>query len=208
MIFELPRVLPITDTQLSGLSHAEQVRQLIAGGATLIQIRDKTLAPRELYYEARAALSIARARGVQVIINDRADLALALGADGVHLGQSDVPPEAARRLLGDRAIIGYSTHNLEQAKIALKSPINYLAIGPIFRTSSKKNPDPVVGLETIRAVRNASKPIPLVAIGGITAANAPEVFAAGANSVAMIGELFGGAPLKSKFRELLDLGTK
>src|ERR1700750_1762555 len=120
MSFELPKLYPITDRRLSGLSHAEQAARLIEGGAALIQLREKHLSPREFYVEAEAALKIARARGVKLIINDRADIALALGADGVHLGQDDMPPEAARALLGEGAVIGFSTHSAEQAIAAAR----------------------------------------------------------------------------------------
>src|SRR5262249_1848032 len=105
--FRLPRVYPITDTQLSGLSHAEQVALFADGGATVVQLRDKHASALHFYEQAKAALAVARARGVQLIINDRADIALALGADGVHLGQDDLPPEAARRLLGEEVVIGF-----------------------------------------------------------------------------------------------------
>src|SRR6266849_8754609 len=115
-MFRLPRVYPITDTDLSGLSHAEQVDRLIAGGATLIQLRDKQAAPRDFYRQAEAALQIARKHNARLIINDRVDIALALRADGVHLGQTDMTAEAARRLLGERVIVGISTHNLAQAE--------------------------------------------------------------------------------------------
>ncbi len=185
----LPKLYPITDPYLSGLSHAIQVTRLIAGGATFIQLRDKHASPRELFDEAEQAIRIARSHGAKLILNDRVDLAMALGADGVHLGQDDIPPEAARRLLGPSALIGYSTHNVEQAVRASSLPIDYLAIGPIFPTSSKQNPDPVVGLEGLRRVRAAVGPMPLVAIGGITLANAKEVVSAGAGSVAVISDL-------------------
>src|SRR5262249_46460797 len=113
--FRLPRVYPITDTQLSGLSHAEQVALLADGGATVVQLRDKHAVAQDFYEQAKAALVVARERGIELIINDRVDIALALGADGVHLGQDDLPPAAARRLLGDDFVIGFSTHNLKQA---------------------------------------------------------------------------------------------
>ena len=183
--FRLPRVYPLTDVQLSGLSHADQVRLLSLGGATLVQLREKQLPALQFYEHARAALR----SGVQVIINDRVDVAMAIGAHGVHLGQDDMPPEAARRLLGDEAVIGYSTHSVEQAKKALTLPIDYIAIGPIFTTSTKTNPSPTLGLEGLRAVRQAVGNVQLIAIGGISHSNAREVIEAGADSVAVISAL-------------------
>lgn len=179
-------IYPITDVRMSGLSHAEQTLRLIEGGATLIQLREKHQPPREFYRQAEKALHVARKRGVRIVINDRVDIAQALHADGVHLGQDDLPPEEARRLLGDRALIGFSTHNLEQARRASRLPVDYLAIGPIFATSSKDNAQPVVGLEVLRQVRAIVGNIPLVAIGGITHENASQVLAAGANCLAVI----------------------
>ena len=146
--FRLPRVYPITDTQISGLSHAEQVALFADGGATLVQLRDKHAAGSKFYEEAKAALAVAAERGVRIVINDRVDVALALGGVDVHLGQDDLPPEAARRLLGEDAVIGFSTHNLNQAIEAATWPIDYLAIGPVFTTATKDNPDPIVGFVT------------------------------------------------------------
>jgi len=181
----LPRVYALTDVQLSGLSHAEQVELLSLGGATLIQLREKQMPPREFYEQAKMAVR----PGVQLIINDRVDVALAVGAQGVHLGQDDMPPEAARKLLGPNAVIGYSTHNIEQAIAAAKLPIDYLAVGPIFATTTKSETAPVLGLEGLRTVRQAVGAFPLVAIGGITHANARDIIAAGADSVAVISAL-------------------
>ena len=189
MLFRPPKLYPITDVQISGLSHAEQVVRLSEGGATVIQLREKNLAPDEFQSQAAEALLEARKRGIRIIVNDRVDLALALKADGVHLGQDDLPPEAARAILGDQKIIGFSTHSLEQARSATKLPVDYLAIGPVFPTSSKARPDPLVGLATLGQVRNVIGDVPLVAIGGITAENAEEVLAAGADSVAIIRAL-------------------
>ncbi len=180
---------PITDAHLSGLSHAEQVGQFIDGGATLIQLRDKESASRDFFSEGKAALQIARARGVRLIINDRVDIALALRADGVHLGQTDIPVESARRLLGERAIIGLSTHNLLQVRLAAQTSADYIAFGPIFETSTKTNPDPVAGLDALRAVRAIITDFPLVAIGGITISNARQVWAAGADAVSSVAAL-------------------
>jgi thiamine-phosphate pyrophosphorylase len=192
---DLPKVYPITDTHLSGLSHAQQVARLIEGGASLIQLRDKNAAPQEFYREAAAALQIARDHNARLIINDRVDIALALKADGVHLGQTDLPVEAARSLLGKDAIIGFSTHNLQQAKSATAMPVDYIAFGPIFQTFSKENPEPVAGLSALREARAIIGSLPLVAIGGITMANALEVLKAGANALAIIAELLAD-PLK------------
>jgi thiamine-phosphate pyrophosphorylase len=185
----LPRVYPITDTTLSGLSHAEQLKRLIEGGATFVQLRDKNSSPADFYTQARAALEIGRQNGIRIIINDRVDIAAALGADGVHLGQDDLPPEAARKSLGDNAIIGFSTHNVDQARKAVGLPIDYLAIGPIFDTGTKSDTEPIVGLDGIREIRPILGKLPLVAIGGITAENAHEVLAAGADSVAVISAI-------------------
>lgn len=187
----LPKLYPITDARLSGLSHAEQVARLTEGGATFIQLREKHLSPRKFYREAEAALDLARSRGgVRLIVNDRADIALALGADGLHLGQHDLDPAAARRLLGARFIIGYSTHSVAQAIEAARLPLDYIALGPIFHTHTKQNPDPAIGLDALRQARAAIDPsIPLVAIGGITHATARATLDAGASSIALISAL-------------------
>jgi thiamine-phosphate pyrophosphorylase len=200
----LPKLYPITDARLSGLSHAEQVRQLSAGGATFIQLREKHLTPREFYEEAEDALRVARLSGARLIINDRVDIASALKASGVHLGQDDLPPALARELLGEDSIIGFSTHTIEQAIKAARLPVDYIAIGPIFETNSKENPDAVVGLEGLRRVRQAVGKIPLVAIGGIKRENILETLAAGADAVAVISLLLAGqAEIEDRTREIL-----
>ena len=205
MRLDLPKLYPITDVRLSGLSHAEQVALLADGGATFVQLREKHLSPREFHREAVAARRVARERGVRLIINDRVDVALAVHAYGVHLGQDDLPPEGARSLLGERAIIGLSTHNLEQAREAARQPVDYIAIGPIFLTSSKDNPDPVVGLDELRRVRQEVGGIPLVAIGGINRDNARAVLAAGADAVAVISVLLAQpSEITARTREFLD----
>ena len=208
MSWSLPKVYPITDTQLSGLSHAEQIRLLISGGATLIQLRDKRALPREFYQQAAVALQVARAHNAKLIINDRVDIAVALKADGVHLGQTDIPVEAARHLLGQAAIIGFSTHNLVQARLAMTLPINYLAFGPIFETGTKQNPDPVAGLGLLQEVRAITRSLPLVAIGGITLGNSADVLRAGADSLAIISELLADpAQIAENMRKMLALGS-
>lgn len=206
MSFHLPKLYAITDGRLSGLSHAEQLGRLAAGGATLIQLREKYLPSRAFYQEAEAAWLVARELGVKVIINDRVDIALALQACGVHLGQNDLPPEAARKLLGPSAIIGLSVHNAKQAKEAMGLPIDYLAAGPIFRTTSKDNPDPLLGLDELRDIRRMVGTIPLVAIGGINLANARAVFEAGADAIALISALLSKpADIKECTRSVLAL---
>ena len=202
--FRLPRVYPITDTRISGLSHAEQVARFADGGATVVQLRDKHASPSQFYEQAKAALEVANQGGMQLIINDRVDIALAIGAPGVHLGQDDLPPEAARRLLGDAAVIGYSTHSLSQLLAATELPVDYLAIGPIFPTATKENPDPVVGWAGLRGCREAIGDRLLVAVGGISATNAFEVIAAGADSVALISGLLADPQrISENFRSLL-----
>ncbi len=203
--FQLPKLYPITDRRLSGLSHAEQVAHFSAGGATLVQLREKHLDAREFYSQAKIALDAARECGVRLIINDRVDIALALGADGVHLGQDDLPPEAARRILGEKAIIGFSTHNLEQAREAAALPVDYIAVGPIFETSSKENPDPKLGTFALKTVRAIVGEKPLVAIGGISAETAQATLDAGADSVAVISLLLAEPEkIAERTRELFN----
>ena len=187
--FQLPAIYPITDSEISRLTISEQIRRLSAGGATLVQIREKHSSSRAFYQAAFEGLRVARERNVLVLINDRVDIAILCGADGVHLGQEDIPPEDARRLLGDDAIIGFSTHTIAQVKNAIKLPVDYIAFGPIFRTSSKEKADPVVGLELLTEIRTIARKMPVVAIGGINETNIGSVIKAGADSAAVIGSV-------------------
>lgn len=189
MQFQIPRLYPLTSVELSGLSHAEQIRKLAAGGATFVQLREKQKPALEFYSEANEAVKVAHQFGVKLIVNDRVDVALAVNADGVHLGQDDLPAEVARKLLGPTAIIGVSTHNVAQVAAARDLPIDYLAIGPVFHTQTKTDTEPLIGLVGVTAARRLVGDLPLVAIGGITYTNAPEVIRAGADCVAMIGSL-------------------
>jgi thiamine-phosphate pyrophosphorylase len=184
------RTYPVTDRLLSGRSHAEQVAEFANRGMKLVQLREKNLSSGEFYREAEQAMLVAHRNGIKIIINDRVDIALAVNADGVHLGQDDLPVEAARHLLGDDVVIGFSTDSLAQARQAARLPIDYLAIGPIFPTSTKTSSNPVVGLAGLTAVRQAVPGIPLVAIGGINAVNRVAVLAAGADAVAAISDLW------------------
>ena len=206
----LPKIYPITDTRLSNLSHTDQVERLIRGGAKFIQLREKYNSPQHFYKQAEITLTIARGNNVKIIINDRVDIALALKADGVHLGQDDLSPEYARKILGEKAIIGFSTHNLKQAVEAVKFPIDYVAIGPVFATKTKENPDKIIGIEMIKKVREAIGNFPLVAIGGINSENFWEVLDAGADSVAIISDLLSEADkiterLKEFHHKLYDI---
>lgn len=161
---------------------------ILAGGARLLQLRAKRATTRELVDLARAVRERARRAGALLILNDRADVAAVVGA-GVHLGQDDLPPAAARAILGPAAVIGFSTHTLAQLDTAVRAGgVSYLAFGPIFATRSKANPDPALGLATLAAARPRC-PLPLVAIGGITAETLPAVRRAGADAVAVIGAI-------------------
>jgi thiamine-phosphate pyrophosphorylase len=205
----IPRLYAIADRTASTLPLIDQVGQLVAGGAKWIQLRDKISSPRDFHRDVVNVLRFAREKDVAIIVNDRADIALATAADGVHLGQTDLPPEAARRLLGDSAIIGYSTHNLAQVREAARQPVDYVAFGPIFQTKTKENPDPSVGLELLAAARLELAGIPLVAIGGIEQANARSVIESGADAVAVISALVGSpegiAERTSEFSRILHV---
>lgn len=192
MKLEIPKIYPITDTRLSGLSHAEMVEQFAAGGGEFIQIREKSADAKIFYNEAVAAVKAARKVGVRLIINDRVDIALAVNAHGVHLGQDDLPPAAAREILGADAIIGFSTHTIEQAKRAVELPVDYIGFGPIFSTNTKADAEAVVGLKLLAKVRKAIGEFPLVAIGGINTENIADILQNGADSAAVISALYGG----------------
>ena len=196
---------PITDQRISGLSHAEQVVLLNSCGATLIQLREKIDPPLKFFDQAKSAVRVARDLGAKIIINDRVDIALAVKADGVHLGQQDLPPDAARRILGSEAIIGFSTHTLNQALLAAQMPVDYVAIGPIFPTTTKQSANAPLGLDGLGRVREALGATPLVAIGGITSENIGAVIKAGADVIALIGDIW--APAKDsrvRIRRLLN----
>jgi thiamine-phosphate pyrophosphorylase len=182
---KLPRFYPVLDAdRISAVPAAEA---LLEAGARILQFRHKSFFSRKAFEEASRIADLCREAGALFIVNDRADIAKLLDA-GLHLGQEDLAPADARRILPPPSIIGFSTHNEQQLIAADREPVDYLAIGPIFATASKQNPDPVVGLDRLRALRALTQK-PLVAIGGITRAHAPEVFQAGADSVAIIGDL-------------------
>ena len=205
MTFVVPTVYPITDRKLSGLSHAQQVARLIEGGATLIQLRDKESSPQVFFKEAEAALLIARDHNVKIIINDRVDVAMTLNADGAHLGQSDLPPGAARLILEPGSIVGMSTHNLAQVRLALTLPVDYVAFGPIFSTGTKPDHEPPVGLNRLTEAKQILGNIPLVAIGGISGEKVRDVLNAGADSAAVVSALISDpAQIAQNTRKLLS----
>lgn len=203
----LPKIYPITDSRLSTLSHAEQVRKLASAGCRFVQIREKFATPHSFYTQLLEAKKAADELGVTLVVNDRVDIAIAAGIDAVHLGQDDLPPAAARQMLGENAVIGYSTHSVEQAIEAAAFPLDYIAIGPIFPTNTKENPDPVVGLNGLSRVRDAIGDKPLVAIGGITLDSLHQVFSAGADSVAIISGIHMLGNISANYIELQARAT-
>jgi len=201
----LPRLYAILDVGFFPDAGAmfTAAEELAASGVVLIQYRNKSDNARQMLDQARELQRRVGDR-VKLIMNDRADLCLAAGFDGLHVGQDDLSPQAARRIIGSERWLGVSTHNPEQLAQADKTTADYLAIGPVFATSSKVNPDPVVGLEGVRGARELTRK-PLVAIGGITRANARSVIEAGANAVAVISDLLR-EPRKSAEEFLRILG--
>ena len=180
---KLPAFYPILDA-VAGVGAAEA---LLQAGAKIIQFRHKGFFSRREFEAAERISQLCRSAGALFIVNDRADIAKLLDT-GLHLGQDDLTPKDARRIVSGETIVGFSTHNEQQLRAGDLEPVDYLAIGPIFATTSKQNPDPVVGLDRLRALRTLTKK-PLVAIGGITLESAPQVFEAGADSVAIISGL-------------------
>jgi thiamine-phosphate pyrophosphorylase len=195
---------PIADTLGDpGLSYVELARAILEGGAPLLQLRVKDPPTRRFVEIAREVKALAGRAHAQLIINDRADIAKLVDAAGVHLGQEDLPAAAAREILGPEKVIGVSAHNLAQAEaVAREGVADYIGFGPIYPTTSKDRPDPVQGLEGLQAVRRQIT-LPIVAIGGITAATMPDVLAAGADAVAMIGEIVRAPDVAARVRSLV-----
>jgi thiamine-phosphate pyrophosphorylase len=181
----------ITDTRLaSGRDHVAIARTALEGGADMIQLRDKSGDVRFLLGQARAIRALCRSRGAIFIVNDRLDVALAADADGVHVGQEDLPAEAARRLLGPGRILGVSTHDRQQAEAARVCGADYIGFGPMFPTGTKETGYAPRGLEALAEIRAAVR-LPILAIGGITLENVPAVIAAGATAPAVISAIVG-----------------
>lgn len=194
MPLALPRFYAIIDCSLRAELGLEEIARMLTGaGVRLIQVRAKAAATGEMLADTRRLLSLLPSNSL-LIVNDRADVARLAGAAGVHLGQDDLPASAARALLGPDKLIGWSTHNAAQVEAANQLPVDYVAFGPVFATATKADTEPVVGLEGLRAAR-ALTPKPLVAIGGITPANAAAAIEAGADSVAVIAGWLGVADI-------------
>lgn len=208
MGFAFPSTLyPIVDTLGDPCrTHADIAAAVLRAGAPLLQLRVKDRTTRDFVEIARQVKRGADAAGAALVINDRADIAALIDAAGVHLGQDDLPAEAARTVLGNGKLIGLSTHNVAQAEAAARSEaVDYIGFGPIFATGSKSNPDPVQGVESLREIRRLTR-LPIVAIGGITAATMLQALGAGADAVAMIGEIVRAPDIEHKVRTLLALG--
>lgn len=192
---QLPPLHAIVDVDVAagaGWDPLILAEALIEGGARCVQVRAKNLASGPLLELSRAVVEAARRFHADVIVNDRADVARLAGAAGVHVGQEDLSPTEARAVVGPDAIVGYSTHTLDQFERALREPASYLAIGPVFGTSTKDTGYDAVGLDLVEAAARMAPERPIVAIGGVTLENAASAWAAGARSVAVIGDLLAG----------------
>jgi thiamine-phosphate pyrophosphorylase len=201
----LPRLYPILDTsalERRGLAMVDVAAAMLEGGARVLQIRHKGLWSGKVLEDAREVASLCQQAGAMLIVDDRADIAKLLGA-GLHVGQDDLAPADARALLGDGAMIGFSSHDAAQLRGAAAEPVDYVALGPIFSTASKQNPDPVVGVDELRRC-HALVGKPLVAIGGITRENARAVFDAGADAVAVIADLLPAGATAADVRQRIE----
>lgn len=201
--FPFPLYAILDPSQSKGRRPDAVLRDLLEGGAKLIQLRAKECAPKEVFRLAAEALELTRAAGALLIVNDRADIALASQADGVHLGQEDLPAKVARKLMGDK-IIGVSTHNPAQAEEAERAGADYIGFGPVFATGTKETGYSPRGLAMLQEVRRAVK-IPIVAIGGVSEKNAAQVWQAGADAAAIVSDLMAADDVAEKVRRILSL---
>ncbi|MGA8145263.1 MAG: thiamine phosphate synthase [Candidatus Acidiferrales bacterium] len=207
MLTAFPPLYAILDVAQASGSEMQIPQMLAEAGVTLIQIRDKHASPRGIFEASQRLAGQLGRRGVRIVVNDRPDIAAMIGAGGVHVGQEDLPVEEARRIVGRGRWVGVSTHNFEQFGIADSTSADYMAVGPIFPTSTKANPDPVVGIEFLRAARRITRK-PLVAIGGITVQSAESVFRAGADSLAVVGDLLSAPDPARRAREYLAIAER
>lgn len=202
---KLPRLYPLLDTaslERLGCDSLSAARGMLDGGARILQFRHKGFFSRRVFEQAEKVAELCRRAGARLVVDDRADMAALLDA-GVHLGQQDLPPADARRIVGPGRVIGFSTHNEAQLCAAREEPVDYLAIGPVFGTRSKERPDPVLGLDALPRLRRLTSR-PLVAIGGITLENAPAVLASGIDSVAVIAGLLPDPATEETIRQRME----
>jgi len=198
------RLHVLTDRKLSlGRSHLEVAQAAIDAGARLIQFREKEMSTREMVETARQLRKLTRESGATLIVNDRLDVALAVDADGIHVGQDDLPAQIAREFLGAGKIIGVSASTLDEALRAVQDGADYLGVGPVFATGSKADAGVPIGLEGLAAIKRHVS-IPIVAIGGITHGNLADVIAAGADGVAVISAVVSQADITAATRHLLE----
>jgi thiamine-phosphate pyrophosphorylase len=196
-MIRLPALFAIVDVDVAsaaGWPPTDLTRAFLAGGARLLQLRAKQVSGRELLELARAVVALGQPVGARIIVNDRADIARLAGAAGIHVGQEDLPPAAVRRVAGEEAIVGLSTHTPEQLEAALDAPVDYIAVGPVFGTATKSTGYEPIGLDRVSSAAHAcaARGFPLVAIGGVTLSTAADVIRAGAQSVAVISDLLAG----------------
>ncbi len=202
-----PALYAIIDPDLASAPLTYLTSTLADADVRLMQLRYKRGSAERIYSQAKELQTILAPRGVRFIVNDRPDIAAMTDSGGVHVGQEDLPAEEARRICGISRWVGVSTHNLEQLREADLTSVDYIAVGPIFPTGTKRNPDPVVGIEFLRAARQMTAK-PLVAIGGITIESAAEVFRAGADSVAIIRDLLAAPDQAERAREYLAIAER
>jgi thiamine-phosphate pyrophosphorylase len=193
----------ILDRQISGLDHVTAAARVLAGGARVIQLRDKQATFEELVDAGRQVLALTRRAGALLIINDNPYLAVEIDADGVHVGQEDIPADIAREIVGPDRIVGLSTHNRKQARAAESLPVDYIGIGPIFRTRTKKSDNPVMSTEFVRWVAKSIR-LPHVAIGGITLDRIPEIRQAGGTRAAVISDIMGSGDITARTRQFVE----
>jgi len=204
----IPIIYPIIDSSLVTLDNIGKTAEaIIDGGAKILQLRAKSLSSKEFLETARIIRKITKDKGTVFIVNDRVDIALLTDADGVHLGQDDLPVKEARRLLGNNKIIGYSTHNLREALEAVRLPVDYISFGPIFPTKTKEDAQTPKGLKLLSEVRKAVE-IPIVAIGGITETNMAHVLKEGVEGVAMISEILTVKDISQKINRVIATAKK
>ena len=202
-----PALYAILDPTLSRVPLPDLAEALADAGVRLIQLRDKHATARKMCADSRQLIERVAPGGVRVIVNDRPDIAAMVEAGGVHVGQHDLPADEARRICGPSCWVGVSAHNIEQLRAADLTSADYVAVGPVFPTSTKENPDPVIGLEFLRVARRATRKT-LVAIGGITVESAGEVFRAGADSVAVIRDLVAAPDPAARAAEYLSIAER